>query len=138
MSTPLTTTLRVRIGTDDAHYGGSLVDGAHLLRLFGDVITEIAIRLDGDEGLLSGYDKVEFTAPVHAGDYIECAGTVVHTTRLRRTVEFEARKVIAARYDQGPTTAHYLDTPVVVCRATGTVVVPVKAARRPKPTAATS
>lgn len=34
-----------------AHYGGSLVDGAYVLGLFGDVATEVCIRTDGDEGL---------------------------------------------------------------------------------------
>lgn len=126
--------LRTRIGAEEAHYGGQLVDGARLLRLFGDVITEIAIRLDGDEGLLAGYQSVEFTAPVYAGDFVEAEGRVVQVTRLRRRVEFEARKVIAARYDRDATSAEVLAEPLVVCRAVGTVVVPVtKARRRPRP-----
>ena len=29
--------LRVRMSAKDAHYGGNLVDGAHMLHLFGDV-----------------------------------------------------------------------------------------------------
>ena len=37
-----------------AHYGGSLVDGAYVLGIFGDVATELCIRSDGDEGLLAG------------------------------------------------------------------------------------
>lgn len=126
----ITVTLRVRIGAEAAHYGGHLVDGARLLRLFGDAITEIAIRLDRDEGLLAGYSDVEFTAPVYAGDFIEVVGRLVKMTRLRRTVRFEARKVIASRYDQGATTAEALAEPVVVCRAVGTVVVPVSKASR--------
>ena len=32
--------LRVRMSAKDAHYGGNLVDGAHMLHLFGDVATE--------------------------------------------------------------------------------------------------
>ena len=35
----------------DAHYGGNLVDGAHMVHLFGDVATELLIMHDGDEGL---------------------------------------------------------------------------------------
>ena len=31
-----------------AHYGGSLVDGAYVLGMFGDVSTELCIRTDGD------------------------------------------------------------------------------------------
>ncbi|MET9914618.1 3-aminobutyryl-CoA ammonia lyase [Streptomyces sp. NPDC006476] len=125
-----TAMLRVRIGAGEAHYGGDLVDGARMLRLFGDVVTEIAIRTDGDEGLLSHYTDVSFTAPVHAGDFIEVTGRMTEKSRLRRVVELEARKVIEARYEQGHTTAGVLDEPVVVCRALGVVVVPVHKARR--------
>ena len=39
--------LRVRMSAKDAHYGGNLVDGAHMLHLFGDVATELLIRCDG-------------------------------------------------------------------------------------------
>jgi 3-aminobutyryl-CoA ammonia-lyase len=60
----------------DAHYGGNLVDGARILQLFGDVATELLIRHDGDEGLFVAYDKVEFIAPVYAGDYIEAVGEI--------------------------------------------------------------
>ena len=52
--------LRVRINANDVHYAGNLVDGAHIMKLFGDVATEITIRYDGDEGLLRGYENVEF------------------------------------------------------------------------------
>jgi 3-aminobutyryl-CoA ammonia-lyase len=127
---PCTVMLRVRIGAEEAHYGGNLVDGARMLRLFGDVVTEIAIRTDGDEGLLSHYAEVTFTAPVHAGDFIEVTGRLTKESRLRRVVELEARKVIEARYEEGRSTAGVLDEPVVVCRAVGVVVVPVHKARR--------
>ena len=43
--------LRVRMSAKDAHYGGNLVDGAHMVHLFGDVATELLIKQDGDEGL---------------------------------------------------------------------------------------
>jgi len=43
--------LRVRISAKDVHYAGDLVDGAHIMKLFGDVATELTIRYDGDEGL---------------------------------------------------------------------------------------
>lgn len=121
--------LRVRLGAGDAHYGGGLVDGARLLRLFGDVVTEVTIRTDGDEGLLAQYSELEFTAPVYAGDFVEVRGRLVRSTRLRRIVELEVRKVIEARYDQGHSTAVVLDEPVVVCRAVGVTVVPVQKAR---------
>ena len=67
----VTSMLRVRMSAKDAHYGGNLVDGAHMVHLFGDVATELLIKQDGDEGLFCAYDMVEFKAPVYAGDYIE-------------------------------------------------------------------
>lgn len=120
----LAATLRVRMGSHDAHYGGALVDGARMLALFGDVATELLIRLDGDEGLFASYDSVEFLAPVYAGDFIEVHGRIVKIGHASRRMEFEARKVIAARPDVSESAADLLDEPIVVCRATGTCVTP--------------
>jgi 3-aminobutyryl-CoA ammonia-lyase len=120
----IVSTIRIRMGQEDAHYGGNLVDGARMLKLFGDLITEVAVITDGDEGLFVGYDKIEFLAPVYAGDFIEATGRVTNVGNTSRTVEFEARKVIASRYDLTPSAADVLEAPVVVCRATGTTVVP--------------
>jgi 3-aminobutyryl-CoA ammonia-lyase len=114
----------------DAHYGGNLVDGARMLALFGDVATELLIRLDGDEGLFVAYDKVEFLAPVYAGDYIEARGSITKVGNTSRTMTFEARKVIAARTDVSESSADYLVEPVIVCRATGTCVTPKDKKRR--------
>ena len=47
----ITSTLRLRMSAKDAHYGGELVDGAHMVHLFGDVVTKLLIKLNGDEGL---------------------------------------------------------------------------------------
>jgi 3-aminobutyryl-CoA ammonia-lyase len=125
----LSSLLRVRMSTLDAHYGGTLVDGARILALFGDVATELLIRLDGDEGLFAAYDRVEFLAPVYAGDYIEAQGRIVRVGGTSRRMEFEARKVIAARPEIGESAADVLEPPVVVCRASGTCVTP-KAKKR--------
>ena len=123
--------IRIRIGMEQAHYAGDLVDGAHMLKLFGDVATELLIRHDGDEGLFRAYDSVEFLAPVRAGDYIEAVGRITRVGRTSRTMEFEARKVIAlVGGDAAPSQAHVLDEPEVVCRAAGTCVVPLELQRR--------
>ncbi len=127
---PISATLRVRMGQEDAHYGGNLVDGARTLQLFGDVITEIAIITDGDEGLFVGYSNIEFLAPVYAGDFLEVTGRVTRIGNTSRTVEFEARKVIASRYDISPSAADVLAEPIVTCRATGTTVIPKEHSRR--------
>jgi 3-aminobutyryl-CoA ammonia-lyase len=117
--------IRLRMSTADAHYGGNLVDGARILQLFGDVATELLIRNDGDEGLFVSYDKIEFTAPVYAGDFIEAIGEITKIGNTSRRMTFEARKVITARPDISDSACDVLEEPIVVCRAEGTCVVPV-------------
>jgi len=116
--------IRLRMGTNDAHYAGNLVDGARMLALFGDVATELLIRHDGDEGLFVAYDSVEFLAPVYARDYIEATGEIVHVGNSSRKMVFEAKKVIRPLPEAGVTAAEVLADPIVVCRAGGTCVVP--------------
>jgi 3-aminobutyryl-CoA ammonia-lyase len=117
--------LRLRMCSHDAHYGGGLVDGARMLGLFGDVATELCILHDGDEGLFRAYDSVEFLAPVHAGDFIEAEGEITEVGRTSRKMRFEARKVIQPLPGVSDSAAEALAKPVVVCRATGTCVVPL-------------
>ena len=121
--------IRVRMSTNDAHYAGNLVDGAKMLQLFGDVATELLIRHDGDEGLFVAYDSVEFLAPVHAGDYIEATGMITKVGNTSRKMDFVAKKVIRPFPDAGETAAEVLAEPVIVCKASGTCVVP-KAKKR--------
>jgi len=116
--------IRLRMSTADAHYAGNLVDGARMLALFGDVATELLIRHDGDEGLFVAYDSVEFLAPVYAGDYIEATGEIVNIGNSSRKMEFVAKKVIAPNPEAGITAADLLAEPIIVCRASGTCVVP--------------
>jgi len=116
--------IRLRMSSHDAHYGGNLVDGARMLQLFGDVATELLILNDGDEGLFKAYDSVEFLAPVYAGDYIEAVGEIVQVGNTSRKMVFEARKVIVPRPDINDSACDLLEQPIVVCRASGTCVVP--------------
>ena len=120
---PIRSMIRVRMSSHDAHYGGNLVDGARMLNLFGDVATELLIKLDGDEGLFRAYDSVEFLAPVRAGDFIEAVGEITHIGNTSRKMVFEARKVIAP-CPGSDSAADVLEAPVVVCRASGTCVTP--------------
>lgn len=123
-------TIRMRMSASDAHYGGFLVKGAHLLSLFGDIATELSILCDGDEGLLAGYEKIEFLAPVFAGDFIEATGRIVHIGRTSRRIEFEARKIIEVRRDISDSAADVLDDPILVGRAIGTTVVKAEYQRK--------
>jgi 3-aminobutyryl-CoA ammonia-lyase len=116
--------IRLRIGAENAHYGGGLVDGAYLTKLFGDVATELLIRRDGDEGLFRAYDNIEFLAPVYAGGFIEAKGWITSEGNTSRKMVFEAWKVIAPRPDLSDSAAEVLTESVLVCRASGTCVTP--------------
>ncbi|HEX6936148.1 MAG TPA: hotdog domain-containing protein [Actinomycetes bacterium] len=122
----LTVTHRRYVPYSHAHYAGSLVDGAYVLGLFGDVATEMCIRTDGDEGLFASYADVQFRAPVQAGDVVEAEARLVRVGTRSRVLELEARVVCRSRVGEaGPTSAAaVLEPPVVVVTATGTVVVP--------------
>lgn len=115
--------IRRRLGSEDAHYGGNLVAGAKQLEIVGDLITELAMRHDGDEGLFRAYSSVEFLAPLHAGDWIEAWGRIVETGNTSRTCEFEVWKVGGPRPDVSESAAEFLDQPILTCRASGTTVV---------------
>jgi acyl-coenzyme A thioesterase PaaI-like protein len=125
---------RLRLSGHDAHYAGELVDGARCLGLFGDVATELCIRHDGDEGLFRAYDNVEFLAPVRAGDVLEVFGEITDVGRTSRKMRFWAHKVIEAVRAPGlsVSAARVLESPLLVCRASGTCVVPLDLQRDPK------
>ena len=116
--------IRRRLGSEDAHYGGNLVAGAKQLEVIGDLITELAMRYDGDEGLFRAYETVEFLAPLYAGDWIEAKGAIVSAGNSSRRCEFEVWKVGGARADVSESAAEFLEEPVLTCKAIGTTVVP--------------
>jgi 3-aminobutyryl-CoA ammonia-lyase len=119
--------IRLRIGLEQAHYGGGLVDGAFVCKLFGDAATEVLIRSDGDEGLFRAYESLEFLAPVYAGDYLEVEAVLVGRGTTSRKIDFVCRKVIRPT---GDSSAEVLDDPVVVARAVGICVVPLDKQRK--------
>ena len=120
----LTVTHRRYVPYAHAHYGGSLVDGAYTLGLFGDVATEVAIRADGDEGLLAGYSEVRFLGAVRAGDVLEASCEVVRVGRRSRELRCWADVVARAEPARGPSAARVLDAPLRVVEAVATLVVP--------------
>ena len=115
--------LRVRISSSDVHYAGNLVDGAHVMKLFGDVATELTIRYDGDEGLLRAYELVEFLEPVHGGDFLEVSGKIIETGTTSRKISFEAFKIITPSFSRQESACDVLENPILVAKAIGTAVV---------------
>jgi 3-aminobutyryl-CoA ammonia-lyase len=90
----------------------------------GDLITELAMRYDGDEGLFRAYESVEFLAPLYAGDWIEARGKIVSVGNTSRRCEFEIHKIGAARPEISESAAEFLEEPILTLKAVGTTVVP--------------
>lgn len=86
--------IRLRLGPGDVRYAGDLVPGAKVMEIFGDLETELALREGGDEGLCVAYESVEFTAPLHVGDFVEGHARVVRRGRTSRTIEARLFKVV--------------------------------------------
>ena len=118
------TKLRMRMSKHDAHYGGDLVDGARILGLFGDAATELLIRRDGDEGLFRAYEKVDFLAPVFAGDFLEIEAEIVKEGKTSRKMEFFCYKVIKANPELSPSACDVLEEKLLTTYAVGTCIVP--------------
>lgn len=118
-------TLRYRMSASDAHYAGELVEGAHIVTAWGDVGTELAIRLFGDESLFVGYSEIRFTAPVFAGDWMEYTGWIERVGNTSFTCHFEAHKVIELARQEGlaNSAANVLKEPVLCAYGTGTLMV---------------
>ena len=131
MSELPTALIRLRLGQEDAHYGGNLVAGATQLKVVGDLITELAMKYDGDEGLFRAYESVEFLAPLYAGAWIEAKGRIVSTGNSSRRCEFEIWKIGGALLDISDSAAEFLEEPVLTLKAVGTTVVPTAHQRFP-------
>lgn len=115
--------IRVRLSSADGHYGGGLVDGARILQLIGDAVTEVLIRHDGDEGL-TRTETAEFLAPVHSGDYLEVRATLVSVGKSSRRFECTAHKVIEL-ISPDDSAAKVLAEAILVAKVTSIAVVPV-------------
>ena len=91
-------TIRVRMSARDAHYGGNLVPGAKMLEIFGDLITDLAIQQDGDEGLFRAYHEVEFLAassrPTRS---LRCGPTSMTRRRTYSKSRFSSAERLAPR-----------------------------------------
>lgn len=120
--------IRVRLSMEDAHYAGELVNGSKMLDYFGDVATELLIRLDGDEGLFRTYNQIDFLAPAYAGDFMEYHGWLEKIGNTSRVMKFEAYKVIelSREPDLLESAANVLDPPVLVGTAEGVCITPKK------------
>jgi 3-aminobutyryl-CoA ammonia-lyase len=121
------TMIRVRLSSGDAHYAGELVNGSHAIELMGDAATELMIMHDGNEGECIGYDKVEFTAPMYAGDFLEVAARIIGVEGNKRKVQSRSFKIATnARIQEQNSAVDVLEAPVMTAETIATYVVPEK------------
>lgn len=120
--------IRLRMASGDAHYAGGLVDGARVLQLFSDAVTEILIRHDGDEGLMRAMNA-EFLVPVWAGDYLEIRARLTEVGNTSRTIECTAHKLIELDQPEG-SAARSIAEPQLVTKALAIAVVPLEKQRK--------
>lgn len=122
--------IRLRMSTADGHYAGGLVDGARILQLISDAVTEVLIQNDGDEGLMRTMNA-EFLAPVRSGDYVEIRAKLISTGKSSRQLECTAHKV-AQLVTPEDSAADVLAEPVLAVKATCVAVVPLPKQRAVK------
>lgn len=121
-----TVTQRRYVDYGEAHYANGLVDGAYSLRLFGEVVTELSITLDRDEGLLAAYDNVQFRQPIRCGDILEVVGTVVETGTRSRRVALTCHVVARATGGENLSRSVVQSPALLATEATATFVVPAR------------
>lgn len=107
-----------------AHYAGHLVDGGTLLGQYSDIATDLCVATDEHEGLFASYDKVEFLAPVRAGDVLEVVVKIVKVGNRSRRLSFHTFVVARAAANKGTGCAETLTEPLLALSAEGTVVIP--------------
>jgi 3-aminobutyryl-CoA ammonia-lyase len=127
MNSSVESLIRLRMSTADGHYAGGLVDGARILQLFGDAVTEVLIRHDGDEGLMRT-ESAEFLAPVRSGDYLEVRAKLVSVGKSSRTFECTAHKIIEL-VRANDSAADVLPQPTLVVKGSAVAVVPMQKQR---------
>lgn len=114
--------IRMRMSSQDAHYGGNLVDGARLIGLISDAGTELQIAWSGDEGLLAAWHHIEQFEPVYMGDYIEVKAWFSRYGNTSADLEGAIYKVGELDPESGNNAANIIDPPRLVMRASATGV----------------
>lgn len=119
-----TLTHRRYIDFSRAHYAGHLVDGGTLLGQYSDIATDLCMATDGHEGLFASYDKVDFLAPVRAGDVLEVVVEIVKVGNRSRRLSFNTFVIARAAEEKGTGCSETLAQPLLALSAQGTVVIP--------------
>ncbi len=120
--------LRYRMSYKDVYYAGGMINGSRMLDFFGDVATELTLRLYGNEGLYRTYEHIDFLAPVYANDVIEYIGWITRVGNTSIQFHLEAWKVMEdeSRFKEGGSEENgvVLNPPILVGQADSIGVVP--------------
>lgn len=121
------TMIRTRMASAEAHYAGELVNGSHTIEFMGDVATELMAMYCGNEGQCIGYDKIRFTAPTFAGDFIEVRGRIIGVEGNKVKVQCRSFKIAEnARIATQDSAVNVFERPVMTVETISTYEIPEK------------
>lgn len=111
----------------DAH---GFMGGWWCVRQAGDIVTQLAVRLDGDLSLLRRYEEIDFLAVVLSGEWFRFTGDLVRVGNTSRTIDVVGERVIARGEGFA---ADVVEPPQRVFAARAVIVVPKDHQRKPMP-----
>jgi len=120
--------LRVRMAAEHGESEG-VVAGNDTLDIISDLVSFVLFGFDGYNGMLAGYDKIEFLSPVYIGDILHAVGKLVKVGNRSRTIECEVYRIAEGTPKPGlgslklPVAHRFFDQPQLVARARAVMVI---------------
>lgn len=90
-----TISMRYRLSSRDAYYGGGLVDAPRMMQMMGDCASRLLAREFGNAGRCVEIEKSRVYVPCFAGDYLEYLARILKVEGKRVTVETRSFKEVA-------------------------------------------
>jgi len=108
----------------ESHYADGTISLGTIVELFGVAGGLLSYKFDGDAGVMRAFDDLQFLAPAYQGDYVRVTCRYLSVGKSSRRRSYEAH-VIARTFGIGhsPTSGEVLQNPILIAKATGTVVV---------------
>jgi 3-aminobutyryl-CoA ammonia-lyase len=120
----------VRVPEELAADEHGFMGGWWAVRIAGDIVTQVGVRLDGDLSLLRRYEEVDFLAVIYAGEYLRFRGELLRVGNTSRTISIVGERVIA--HVKG-FAADVVEPPQKVFGARAIIVVPKESQRKRLP-----
>lgn len=120
----------VRVPEELAADEHGFMGGWWAVRLAGEIVTQVGVRLDGDLSLLRRYEEIDFLAVVYAGEYLRFTGDIVRVGNTSRTIDIVGERVIAKGKGFA---ADVVEPPQKVFGARAIIVVPKESQRKALP-----